>query len=294
MDKVLRDKRAIIILVLPALILFIGIVFVPIVWSCVYSFYSGMPGAEFKFIGIENYLNLFSNQQFVDALLMNLRYVGIVFIGQVGFGLMIASILYFSVTRFRTLSRTIIFLPVILPVVAVGQLFTKIFEITPQNGLVNALLHALNLNSLITPWLGQSLTAFIVLCIMDIWTGMGFHSMILYGGLINIPSEIIEAAKIDGAAMIRLYWHIVLPYLRPVIITCTVFSLSGTLKLFESALALTGGGPGSATTSLSMVMYNEAFTFGHYGFGSAVAIFILLECLGITSIVRFINSRFGN
>jgi raffinose/stachyose/melibiose transport system permease protein len=294
MDKVLRDKRAIIILVLPALILFIGIVFVPIVWSSVYSFYSGMPGAEFKFIGIENYLNLFSNQQFVDALLMNLRYVGIVFIGQVGFGLMIASILYFSVTRFRTLSRTIIFLPVILPVVAVGQLFTKIFEITPQNGLVNALLHALNLNSLITPWLGQSLTAFIVLCIMDIWTGMGFHSMILYGGLINIPSEIIEAAKIDGAAMIRLYWHIVLPYLRPVIITCTVFSLSGTLKLFESALALTGGGPGSATTSLSMVMYNEAFTFGHYGFGSAVAIFILLECLGITSIVRFINSRFGN
>ena len=293
MDKVLRDKRAIVILVLPALILFLGIVFVPIVWSGVYSLYSGMPGAEFTFVGLKNYMTLFSNQQFVDALSMNLRYVGIVFVGQVGLGLMIASILYFSVNRFRTISRTIIFLPVILPSVAVGQLFTKIFEITPQNGLVNALLHVLNLDSFITPWLGQSLTAFIVLCIMDIWTGMGFHAMILYGGLINIPSEIIEAAKIDGSSMLKLYWHIVLPYLRPVIITCMVFSLSGTLKLFETAMSLTGGGPGSATTSLSMVMYNEAFTFGHYGFGSAIAIFILLECLGITSLVRFINSRFN-
>lgn len=294
MDHVLRDKKAIAFFVGPAFLLFLCFVFVPIVWSSVYSLYKGMPGANFVFYGFKNYVDIWSDKSFTDALVMNLKYVGVVFVGQVGFGLLIASLLFFAVKKFRNISRTIVFLPVILPVVAVGQLFSKMFEITPQYGLVNALLHAANLNNLIQPWLGQSVSAFFVLCLMDIWTGMGFHSLIMYGGLIEIPGEVLEAAKIDGASMRKMYWHVVLPSIRPVIVTCMVFSLSGTLKLFESSMALTEGGPGSATTSLSMIMYNQAFTYGHYGYGSAIAIFILVECLLITSVVRVINAKFSD
>ena len=294
MDKVLRDKKAIAFFVLPAFLLFACFVFVPIVWAVVYSFYEGIPGTPLTFVGIANYIAMWKNAEFLGAFVMNLKYVAVVFVGQVGFGLLIASLLFFAIRRFRTTARTLVFLPVILPVVAVGQLFQKIFEITPQYGLVNALLHAVQLETWVQPWLGQSLSAFAVLCFMDIWTGMGFHSLILYGGLIDIPGEILEAGRIDGASMPKLYWHIVLPSIRPVIVTCMVFSLSGTLKLFESSMALTGGGPGTATTSLSMVMYNEAFTFGHYGYGSAIAIFILAECLFFTSVVRFLNARYDH
>lgn len=294
MNSVLRDKKAIALFILPPLLLYISLVFVPIVWSFTYSLYQGMPGAEFKFIGFRNYVDMWSNEHFTNGFIMNIRYVACVAMGQVGFGLIIAILIHFSIKRFKSISRTIVFMPVVLPAVATGQMFSKIFEITPQYGLVNALLDFAGLKQLVQPWLGQSSTAFMVLCLMDIWIAMGFHAMIIYGSLSDIPDTTIEASRIDGANSIKVFWHIVLPYLRPVIMTCIIFSLSGTLKMFESAKALTNGGPGTATTPLSMVMYDEAFNFSQYGFGSAIAIFILFECLVATTVVRLINRRFDD
>ena len=137
------------------------------------------------------------------------------------------------------------FFPWSLPVVAVGQLFNKIFEITPNNGLFNSLLVLVGLNGLVRPWLGQTTTAFLALCSMDIWTAMGFYAIIFYAALMDVPREIIEAAHIDGAGGPRLLRNILLPALRPITITCLVFSFTGTLKVFESAMALTRGRAGN-------------------------------------------------
>jgi raffinose/stachyose/melibiose transport system permease protein len=290
-NKVLGNKLAIIIFVVPALILFLALVFLPIINTFVYSLYSGTPGLQFDFVGIKNYINMWKDKAFLGSLSMSLRYVGIVTTGQVTFGLLTALMFHFSIKKYKTLTRTIVFFPVVLPGVAVAQLFSKLFEISPQYGIVNAVLDLVGLDQFIQPWLGQSKTAFSVLCMMDVWTAIGFYAVIIYGALVDISEDIIESARIDGAGGFRLFRSILLPNLRNILTACFIFSLTGTLKMFESATALTKGGPGAATKSLSMFMYERAFNFSEYGYGSAIAIFILVECLLATGLVGIISRR---
>ncbi len=290
MERLLRDKKAILVFVLPAALIYLFSVFIPIIWSAYYSLFSGLPGINFKFVGLSNYLKMWGDRIFLGAFRMNLAYVAIVVTGQVGLGLLLSLLFMFGIRKFKTTVRTIVFFPVVLPVVAVGQLFNKMFEITPNNGLVNSLLVLLGLGSWVQPWMGQPTSAFLVLCSMDTWTAMGFYAIIFYAALMDIPQEIIEAARIDGASGPRLLRHILLPSLRPITVTCLVFSFTGTLKVFESALALTRGGPGTATKTLSMYMYDSSFLHSQYGYGSAIAVFILLECVLLSGAL---NGLFG-
>lgn len=279
MKKVLGNKKAIALFVLPALILYTVIVVLPVLWSFYYSLYSGSPGLKWQFVGLKNYGNLFKDHNFTDALAVNLKYIGFTMLGQVGGGLLMALMFRFWLTRFKNVVRTIIFFPTVLPTVAVGQLFAKIYEIQPNYGLLNSFLANIGLRNLVQPWIGQASTALPALIIMDIWTGIGFHSIILYGALLDIPGDVIEAGKIDGCSSWQLFRNIIAPLLRPMIISSAVFSFSGTVKMFESALALTNGGPGNATRSLSMYMYSVSFTYNKVGYGSVIAIFIFLLCI---------------
>jgi raffinose/stachyose/melibiose transport system permease protein len=285
MDKVLRDPKAILFFIGPALLIYTAILLIPTVWSTVYTFYSGSLISGFEFVGLENYLNLFKDKDFLSSLWITIKYTVVVSSGQVIFGLGLALLFAFYIKRYSTLIRTLIFFPVVLPAVAVSQLFAKLFEIAPQMGLVNSFLTFLNLEMLIQPWLGQGDTAFWVLVIMDIWKAVGFYAVILFAGLVDIPEDVLEAAKLDGATGWRLTQFVVLPLLKPVLISAIIFSLNGTLKVFESAVALTNGGPGNSTTTLSIYMYNNAFTYNQYGYGSTVAVFLLFFSLLITLIV---------
>ena len=278
-------------MVLPAFIIFVGVIFVPIVWTLVYSLYSGMPGIKFDFTGISNYFRLFRESKTVAAIKMNWHYILIVTPCQVVFGMFAALMVHFAVKRPKTLVRTIVFIPTILPAVAVAQMFTKMLAIVPNYGLINALLALFGLQNLVQPWLGQTQTAFGALVVMDVWTAIGFYCVIIYGALVDIPEDIIESSRIDGAGSLRLFWHILLPMLKTILVTCFVFSFTGTLKMFESSMALTGGGPGYATASMTMDMYNNAFTFNEYGYASAIAIFILLQCLAVTGVITFIGKE---
>lgn len=276
-------------MVLPALIIFVGIIFVPIVWTFVYSLYSGMPGIKFTFSGLSNYVNIWSNKQTTDSMIMNWKYILIVTPGQICFGLLVSLMMRFSIRKFKTLSRTIVFVPTILPVVAVAQMFSKMYEMVPNYGLINALLALVGANKLIQPWLGQAHTAFAALCLMDIWTAIGFYTVIIYGALVDIPEEILEAARIDGAGGLKLFSRIIFPMIKTIMVTCLVFSFTGTIKLFESATALTKGGPGNVTTSMTMNMYNNAFIYNQYGYASTIAVLILVQCL----LVTFLINRIG-
>jgi raffinose/stachyose/melibiose transport system permease protein len=198
---------------------------------------------------------------------------------------------HFSVKKFKTLSRTLIFIPTILPAVAVAQMFIKMYALTPNYGLFNSILEKVGLDSLTQAWLGTSDTAFTALVMMDVWTAVGFYTVIIYGALVDIPDEIIEAARIDGANAFGLFRRILLPMLKTMITTCFVFSFTGTIKMFESATALTKGGPGQATTSMTMNMYQNAFKFNEFGYGSAIAILILLQCLLVTLLVNRIGKE---
>ena len=291
MKHVLGNKKAIALFVVPGLILYVGLVFVPVIWSFVYSLYSGTPGLSWSFSGLKNYSKLLIDSKFHESLMVTIRYILTTMLGMVVLGLALAMMYRFWLVKFKNLIRTITFFPVILPTVAVGQLFRKIYEIQPNYGLLNSILDTIGLHDLVQPWIGQASTALGCLSVMDIWVSVGFYAVIFYGGLIDIPDDIIEAAKVDGCSSWRMFKNIIFPLLRPITITCLVFAFAGTVKVFESAIALTNGGPGSATTTLSMYMYNVAFEYRNYGYGSAIAIVIFLICIIGTRIIRFFDVK---
>ena len=159
MNKVLGNKKAISLFVVPALIVYTIIVMVPVIWSLYYSFFSGSPGLQWEFAGFDNYARLFRDKNFLNALTVNCKYVLVVTVGQVGMGLLLSLMFKFWLRRCKTIVRTLVFFPVVLPTVAVGQLFAKIYEIQPNYGLLNSLLDSLGFTNLVQPWIGQSSTA---------------------------------------------------------------------------------------------------------------------------------------
>lgn len=291
MKKVLGNKKAIAVFVVPALIVYTVFVILPIFWSLYYSFFSGSPGLRWEFAGMKNFLMVFKDKKLYEALLVNLKYVAIVTLGQVGLGLLLALMFEFWLTKFRSVVRTLVFFPVVLPTVAVGTLFQKIYEIQPNYGLLNSFLDLVGLDKFIQPWIGHASTALGSLCVMDIWVAMGFYSVIFYGALLDIPGDVIEAARIDGAGGFSLFRYILAPLLRPVSITALVFSFSGTVKMFESALALTGGGPGAATKSLSMYMYDVSFSYNKVGYGSVIALIVFLICIIGSGVIQMFDVK---
>ncbi len=291
MERVLKDKKAICIFVLPAIFIYGYIVLFSIGKSVSYTFYNGIPGLDFEFSGLENYKSMLMDPVFWQTIRTNLKYVSFVVSGQVGLGLLVSLFLMFGIKKYKNLVRTIIFFPVVLPSVATSQLFVKVFEIQPNLGLLNSLLKLIGQEQLIHPWLSDSATALWCAAGADIWKALGLYALLFYAGLAEVPQDVLEAAKVDGATKIQTITKIILPLIKSTFSMCLIFSLTGTLKVFESIYALTAGGPGTSTLMPTMYMYNSAFSYGEYGFGSSIAFFILMECLIITVIIGKLFSK---
>ncbi|MFD9242448.1 carbohydrate ABC transporter permease [Streptomyces sp. NPDC059556] len=289
MHRVLGDRRAIMILLGPALLLYTLIMLVPMVWSLGYSFTKGNSIEGFTGNGLDNFTRLLDDPAVHDALWFTLKYAAIVTAGQVIAGYLLALLYVFFLKKASALIRTLAFFPVILPTVAVGLLFQKLFQVAPQPGPVNSLLNAFGLESI--DFFGSASSAFWVLIIMDIWRSMGFYAVLLFAGLVDIPDEVLESARLDGASGLRLIRHIVLPLSLPVLMSSLIFSVNGTLKVFDSVVALTNGGPGNGTTPLTLYMFQSSFTYSDYGYGSAIALLLTVVCLLVSLAVYRVSRR---
>ncbi|MFC8014613.1 carbohydrate ABC transporter permease [Streptomyces cinereoruber] len=289
MHRVLGDRRAILILLGPALLVYTLIMLVPMVWSLGYSFTKGNSIEGFTGNGLDNFSRLFDDPAVHDALWFTLKYAVIVTAGQVIAGYLLALLYVFFLKKASALIRTLAFFPVILPTVAVGLLFQKLFQVAPQPGPVNSLLNAFGLESV--DFFGNASSAFWVLIIMDIWRSMGFYAVLLFAGLVDIPDEVLESARLDGASGLRLIRHIVLPLSLPVLMSSLIFSINGTLKVFDSVVALTNGGPGNGTTPLTLYMFQSSFTYSEYGYGSTIALLLTVVCLLVSLAVYRVSRR---
>jgi multiple sugar transport system permease protein/raffinose/stachyose/melibiose transport system permease protein len=288
MKSVLGDRRAIAILLGPALLVYTLVMLVPVVWSFGYTFVKGNPLEGFRFSGTENFARLFVDPDIRDALFFTIKYAVVMTAGQVIIGYGLALLYIFVLRRSSVLIRTLVFFPVVVPTVAIALLFQKLFQSAPRDGVVNELLVNVGLGSV--DWLGQADTAFLVIVVMDIWRSVGFYAVLLFAGLIDIPEDIIESARIDGARHWSLFRHIIVPLSLPVLFSSIIFSINGTIKVFDSVLALTGGQPGNSTTPLTLYMYRTAFAFSDYGYGSTIALLLTIMCLLVT-IVIFRSAR---
>ena len=288
MNSVLGDRRAVLVFIGPALLIYSAIMLVPVLWSMGYTFFSGSVITGFTFTGLDNFTRMFSDPKVAEALVFTLKYAVILTVGQILVGYGLALIYVFWLKKASSLVRTLVFFPVVLPTVAVSLLFQKMFEVAPQNGLVNEVLNFFGAPSV--DWFGSAGTAFLVIVIMDIWRSMGFYAILLYAGLLDIPEDILESARLDGASGWTLIKGIILPLSLPVLLSSLIFSINGTLKVFDSVLALTNGGPGSTTTPLTLYMFRTAFSYGDYGYGSTIALLLTMICLLVTVFI-FRSSR---
>jgi raffinose/stachyose/melibiose transport system permease protein len=283
MRSILGDRRTIALLLAPAFLVYTLVMLVPMGWSLGYTFTTGNLIQGFTFNGLGNFRELWHDSQAWAALRFTLKYAIAVSVGQVLLGYLLALMYVFVLRRYGSVIRTLVFFPVILPTVAVGLLFQKLFAIAPQNGLGNILTQTLGIHH--GDWFASSSSAFVILLVMDLWRSMGFYGVLIYAGLLDIPEETLESARIDGATGWRLVRHIVLPLSWPILMSAIVFSINGTLKVFDSVLALTNGGPGSGTTPLTLYMFRTAFTDGDYGYGATIASVLTLICLAVTLII---------
>jgi len=288
MRHVLGDRRAIALLLGPALLVYTLVMLVPVVWSLGYTFYEGNAITGFEPVGLDNFARLVEDPSVREALWFTVRFAVVLTVVQVVVGYLLALLYVFVLRRASGIVRTLVFFPVVLPTVAVALMFQQLFESAPRTGPVNALLEAVGIGGV--DWFASGSTAFWVIIAMETWRSMGFYAVLLYAGLVDIPEETLESARLDGAAGPRLVRHIVLPLSLPVLLSSVIFSINGTLKVFDSVLALTNGGPGNQTTPLTLYMYQTSFTYGEYGFGSSIALLLTALCLMVTLFI-FRSSR---
>lgn len=284
MEKMLGNKGYIAIFVLPAFLIFTGFVLVPLCISGFYSLFEYDGIGTMKFLGLGNYINMFTvDRYFTQSLYHSFLLVGASLLIQLPISLSLALVLAKGV-KGETVFRTIYFIPVVISSMVIGQLWMKIFH--SDYGLLNLLLEKITGKEIDFAWLSTKETAFLCTVVPAVWQYIGYHMLIFYAGIKSISTDYYEAAQIDGATRWQINRKITIPLLMPVIKTCVLFSITGSLRAFDLIYVMTGGGPNHTSEVPATLMYNNLFRRGLYGYGSAQAFFIVLECLLFTWIVH--------
>ncbi len=291
MKNILSNKKAIFTFLFPTLLVMTVMIVIPIFMSFYNSLLDWDGLGKGLFVGFQNYQDLIHDTRFINSVKNSLLYAAFSLFLQLPFSLLLA-IVVANMTHGEKFYRTTYFIPVIISSVVIGQLWQKIYN--GDYGLLNTLLGSLNLEALQQDWLGQEHTALLSTFIPNLWQYVGYHMLIMYAGIKSISPDINEAARIDGASKLQVALKITLPLLKPILEVCVTLSLIGALKIFDLIYVLTAGGPFYSTEVPTIYMYKTIFDSFHYGYGSAISIFIILECLLLTFILRlFFRSKEG-
>ena len=283
-----RKQDPYLFLALPLLV-YLGVVLIPIFSSVYYSFmeWNGITGM--KFTGLSNYAKMFRDPNLLTCLINSIKYSAVGTVFQVGGGLMLA-ILVQQIRKGQNLTRVVLFTPVVISGMAMSQTFKKFLAISPD-GVVNALLGAVGLSQLKTAFLADMDLTLWVVAIAESYRFWGLYMVVFHSAFASIDNEVIEAASIDGANYWETLIHVKLPLIRGVIINCVVLAVIGTLKAFEGPFILTNGGPGYASELMATYMYKTAFNNMEYGYGSALSLIIVVECILIFGIISALTRQ---
>jgi len=276
--------------VLPCLIIYVGIVFVPIL----VSMYSGLLDwngiGESRFIGFENFKNLFFHDPVFWPSVRRTLMFAVFSMAEIPLALLVAILLKRYIRRPNFLVSSY-FLPVILSVVVVGQLWKTIYNPASMGGMLNQVLNAVGLGSWAHEWLTDPSVAMYSLYFVALWQYLGYHTLIQYTGILNVPEEIYEAARIDGAEGFTADRYITFPNVIPIFKISIVLAFIGSLQAFDMVMVMTGGGPAHATDVISTHMYNMSFLSMKYGYGSSIAAFLVVLCLAATFVINLIFNK---
>lgn len=291
MENMLRNKKTIMCFLLPGLVVYILSVVIPIIWSVGYSLVDWRGYGSMEFVGLGNFIEMLSDTELWDSVIHTLIYTFWEIVLQVGGGLCLA-VLLTQVIKGRRVFQLLYYLPVIISTVALCQMFRKIFAVVPA-GLANQLLSLINPDWIGLEWLTNVNTSLEMVIATCGYKNMPVYMVIFYAAFLTIPNSLIEAARIDGAGAWTTFVKIKLPHIRPTIIANMVLVLNGSLRGYDIARLLTAGGPINSSQLQAMYMYKQAFSSQRYGYGSAIAIFIVIEALVLAYLFRKFTSRWN-
>ena len=281
---VIRNKKAFFAFLLPGLLFYIFTVFYPIVESIRLSFMEWGGIGDKVFVGLDNYVKMFHDPVFYTAYINNLIYLLIVVGMQLSIGLFFAILLTYM-TKYVTLVKTLYYVPCIITTVAITQLFRSMYSVEPM-GLLNQFLEAVGLGGMVTSWLADVGTVLAAVSIPEGWRFTGMYMVIFYAALVSLDPSVYEAAKVDGASEMQILFKIKLPLIKDIILLTLTMCLTGALRGFDIPFLLTSGGPGNASELMSTYMYKKAFSSNQYGYGSALAVFIIIESILVVYTLR--------
>ena len=277
----LQSKSEIIlrnIVVLARVIFFTVFLIVPIGIAFAGSFHEWNPlSGTYRFLGLENYKEVFTSALFGKSMLNTVIFSAVVIFFRVGLGLGIAYAIYSTLIKYKSFFRAVYYMPVVTPMVAVA--FVWKFMYNPQIGTINQIF-GLDVN-----WLMNPKTALLAIMIMTIWKD--FAVVMYMAGLYSLPTDALEAAKVDGANAWQTFRYITLPLLKPMTLFVIITSIISYLQAYVQILIMTEGGPGTATYLASYIIYDEAFVKYNFGYASALS-FVLFV---ITAVFTWLSFR---
>lgn len=257
-------------MVLPAFVLFFIFHTVPVLQGIFYSLTDSPGYGAWNFVGLANYAALFSDERVRNAYLFTFQFALVCTILVNVIALVIAIWLNGRI-KFRSALRGIYFIPYVLALLVIGYVFQYMF-----NQSLPAIGQALGIERLSTSILADPSLAWIGLVVMTVWQAVAFAIIIYTAGLQTVPAELYEAASIDGASPWRQFWSITMPMIWSFFTINVVLSLKNFLQVFDQVIAMTGGGPGTATETIGVLIYRGGFQGGEYGYQIANAVIFMI------------------
>jgi raffinose/stachyose/melibiose transport system permease protein len=288
MKHYLGDKRAIFLFVFPALSVFTIMVFYPICVTVFRSFtqWDGLRPSTFVFL--DNYKQIFLDEIFYTSFLNGILVAVVLVVFQIGLGTVLAVAVADKDIWGAGFLRKTYFIPVVLSATTACQLFINIYN--AQFGLINKIFEALGL-SYRQDWLSNPAIAIYFIAFVNAWQYLGYQFALLYAGIKAIPQDYYEAARIDGASKLQANLRITFPLLRETYKLCFIFSITGGFSTFAQMKIMTNGGPGTATYTMTLFLFRSAFQLSQFGYGCAIAILLVLQCLLATVVINRLLAR---
>lgn len=275
---------------LPGMLWYSFIVFVPIALAIYYGFFNWNGGAKMDFIGVSNFLEVIQDKVFQKSLYNNIYLTVVCLLGQIGIAFLLAFLLNGRHIRFKGFHRVMGYFPAVLSAVIVGFIWNLIYDY--NYGLINSLLSLIGMGDKAQAWLNNDKLVLPLVAIPLVWQFIGYYMIILMSALASVDPQIFEMAEIDGAAGWKKAVYITLPLIKNTLIVCVTLCIAGNMKIFDLIYALTGGGPGYSSSVMAMYAYKTSFLSYKMGYGSAMSIVILIASLVLVAGSRSILLRF--
>jgi multiple sugar transport system permease protein len=272
--------------IVPAAVVVLAVIIFPWIFTVYVSAHDWRLGGARKWVGFDNYIKLFTDARFGWAMLRTLFYTVLAVIFPMMLGIA-AALAFHRKFPLRGLARTIFILPMMATPVAVALVWTMMFH--PQLGVLNWLLAQVGLPP--SMWVYSTQTVIPTLVLIEVWHWTPLVMLLILGGLASLPIDPYEAAKIDGANGWQSFRHMTLPLLMPFIVVALIIRCIDALKAFDTIYVITQGGPGSASETINIFLYLQAFAFYNVGYASAVVVVFFIIILALAALLLWTRQR---